>query len=96
MLTRVFGTKGNSLPELFAEGFRYGLERWRAGDTFEIISHKGEWVRANHCEAAGRGMFAASEALAGWYDVAEYEARRWGLSRESAAALALEAKGAAL
>lgn len=93
--TRSWGTLGNSLPELFAEGFRAGLALWKSGYTFELISHQGESVRRTSCEAAGRGLFAASEALAGWLDIAEREARLWGHSRESASALVSESREAA-
>lgn len=92
LMFRSWGTRGNTLPELFAEGFRTGICLWKAGETFESISQLGENVRDDTCEAAGRGLYAASEALAGWYDVAEREARAWGLSPEAARSLAIEAR----
>lgn len=64
----------------FERGFDCALFLWNDGRTLGNISHD---LRYDASEF-GRGMFAAVEALAGWRDSAEREARAWGYSREEA------------
>ena len=72
----------------FEMGFHFALQLRRWGMTWESISHHENY----DASAYGRGMFAAVEAMSGWVDVAEREARAWGFSREAAAALVNTAK----
>ena len=57
--------------EAFHAGLRDAIKMWNAGMTTEGIQE-----HAGAC-ATGRGMLAACEALLGWLDVAEREARAW-------------------
>jgi hypothetical protein len=79
----------------FTEGFQAGLAKWRGGWTTEQISHEARFRSSPYVprtEAYSQGMDAASTALLGWYDEAALRARRWGMSRRDATALALTAR----
>lgn len=67
----------------FTRGFRAAVKLWNGGLTWETISYREDY----DASAYGRGMYAAVEAMSGWLDLAEREARAWGFSRESAARL---------
>ena len=76
------------MNESFERGFDFALGRWRAGDAVEVIAQRVDY----DASARGRGMFAACEALLGWYDIAEREARAFGFTRDNAARLAARAR----
>lgn len=63
-----------STVETFIKGYSRGLERFRAGETFEQI----EETPGGEVSAEIRGTLAAVEALKGWTTVAEQEMRRHG------------------
>ena len=75
-----------TIQGLFTHGFREGCALWRAGWTAELISHDAD------ASPHGRGRYAASEALMGWLDIAEREARAHGLTQEAAERLVSESK----
>lgn len=77
----------------FALGFDKGLGMWKGGHTFEEIKAKGHAIhKQGSSPAYGSGLVAAGEALAGWYDAAEAEARKHGYSRAGAEMLVGRAK----
>jgi hypothetical protein len=72
----------------FSAGWHAAVALWRAGLTWEAITHRAAleytW-RAYY----SRGMVAACEALAGWRDLATREAKEHGVAPREFEALFL-------
>jgi len=74
-------------PDNFEAGFAFAIQLWRFGMTWEAISHHEHY----DASAYGRGMYAAVEAMSGWVNVAEREARAFGFDHDAARALVAQA-----
>lgn len=74
----------------FENGFRAAIALFKSGETWELISSRPEYDASMY----GRGMFAAVEAMGGWLALAEREAKTWGVSPSTTAALIEEARAA--
>jgi hypothetical protein len=69
----------NSQLVSFSDGFGFAVRLFRAGETWELISHHPNYDHT----PAGRGMFAAVEAMSGWLDVARRVAKAHGEAEAS-------------
>lgn len=74
----------------FENGFHHAIALWRSGLTWAAISHRPEYDTTMF----GRGMYAAIEAMSGWLDVAEREARAWGVAPDVTERLIATARAA--
>lgn len=74
----------------FERGFREAIRMWRAGITWESITHLAE----SEAPYVARGMVAAVEAMSGWLSLAEREAKAHGVPPATIDTLIQEARHA--
>jgi hypothetical protein len=74
----------------FEHGFRRAIALWKSGDTWEMISARGDYTTVEN----GGGMLAAIDAMSGWLDEARSKAKTFGVSAAVTEALIDEAKAA--
>lgn len=85
----MFRENSRGWTTIFERGFDEAINLWNEGQTFENIKSNDKY-NAKSPEgvlAFARGMYAGVEALSGFRDNAEKEARAWGLSTKRARAL---------
>lgn len=70
----------NLTKKYFQDGMAKALALWKAGQTWECISHHERY----DVSPFGRGMYAAVEAMSGERDCATREAFLHGFTRDEA------------